>query len=135
MGKRLRIFLNENDYELLERLAKTSGKSLSQFARELLFSAVKQELKDTALLSKLIQKIESLSESQPQTQPMQQLQSERLEELRNLIFAVYLVARNTLLNSSIPEATKHSLMSFFDRHEREVFGSTLYELFGLKKSE
>lgn len=135
MGKRLRIFLNENDYELLERLARTQGKSLSQFARELLLNSVKQELRDAALLSKLIQKIESLSEPQPQTQPLLQFQSEQLNELKNLIFAVYLVARNTLLNSSIPEATKHSLMNFFDRYEREVFGGTLYEIFGLKKSE
>ncbi|MEJ5228322.1 hypothetical protein [Thermodesulfovibrio sp.] len=135
MGKIIRIRLSESDYEKVAGIAKATNKGISTFAKEILLSGVKQELKDTQLLNKLIQKIENLSDSQPQTQPVQQLQSERLEELRNLIFAVYLVARNTLLNSSIPEATKHSLMSFFDRHEREVFGSTLYELFGLKKSE
>lgn len=135
MAKYVRIYMSESDYELIERMAKNSGKGISTLAREILLNGLKQELRDTNLLNRLIQKIENLSDSQPQTLPVQQLQSERLEELRNLIFAVYLVARNTLLNSSIPEATKHSLMNFFERHEREIFGSTLYELFGLKKSE
>jgi hypothetical protein len=135
MAKYVRIYMSESDYELIERMAKNSGKGISTLAREILLNGLKQELRDTNLLNRLIQKIENLSDSQPQTLLVQQLQSERLEELRNLIFAVYLVARNTLLNSSIPEATKHSLMNFFDRHEREVFGGTLYEIFGLKKSE
>ncbi|MDI1471542.1 hypothetical protein QI155_03260 [Thermodesulfovibrio sp. 1176] len=135
MAKYVRIYMSESDYELIERIAKNSGKGISTLAREIITNGLKQELKDTALLNKLIQKIESLSESQPQNQPLQLQQTEQFHELRNLIFMVYLVARNTLLNSSIPEATKHSLMNFFDRHEREVFGGTLYEIFGLKKSE
>lgn len=135
MGKIIRIRLSESDYEKVAGIARATGKGISTLAKEILLNGVKQELRDTGLLQKLIQKIESLSEPQPQIQPLQQLQSERLEELRNLIFVVYLVARNTLLNSSIPEATKHSLMNFFDRHERERFGATLYEIFGLKKSE
>lgn len=125
MAKYVRIYMSESDYELIERMAKNSGKGISTLAREVLLSGLKQELKDTNLLNKLIQKIESLSEPQPQTQPVQQLQSEQLNELRNLIFAVYLVARNTLLNSSIPEATKHSLMSYFDRHERGIWWDSL----------
>lgn len=132
MGKIIRIRLSESDYEKVAGIAKATNKGISTFAKEILLSGVKQELKDTQLLNRLIQKIENLSEPQPQIQPLQQLQ---LEELRNLIFVVYLVARNTLLNSSIPEATKHSLMNFLDRHERERFGATLYEIFGLKKSE
>lgn len=132
MAKFIRIYMSESDYDLLSRVAKSAGKGISSFARELLLNSLKQEMKDTQLLNRLIQKIENLSEPQPQIQPLQQLQ---LEELRNLIFVVYLVARNTLLNSSIPEATKHSLMNFLDRHERERFGATLYEIFGLKKSE
>lgn len=132
MGKIIRIRLSESDYEKVVGIARATGKGISTLAKEILLNGVKQELKDTQLLNRLIQKIENLSEPQPQIQPSQQLQ---LEELRNLIFVVYFVARNTLLNSSIPEATKHTLMNFFDRQEKERFGATLYELFGLKKSE
>lgn len=129
MGKRIRLYLTEDDYERLQKLAKASNKSLNQFARELLIGAVKQELKDTGLLNRLIQRIENLSMDSQQ----QNLILPLLYELKNLLFVVYVVVRNTLLNSSIPEATKHSLIQLFNQIETERFGVSLYELFGLKK--
>jgi len=80
MSKVLRIRIANDTYDLLESLAKTSGKSLSRLSAELLHSAVKQELKDTALLNKLIQKIENLSE--PQQENSHVFVTTEIEKLR-----------------------------------------------------
>lgn len=92
MGKIIRIRLSESDYEKVVGIAKATGKGISTFAKEVLLTGIKQELKDTALLNKLIQKIENLSEPEPQTQPLQQLQSqmdfERFKQLFLLLFSL-----------------------------------------------
>lgn len=94
MGKIIRIRLSESDYEKVAGLAKATGKGISTFAKEILLSGVKQELKDTQLLSKLIQKIESISEPQPQNPPMQQLQSQLdLEKFKQLFLLLFLLIR------------------------------------------
>lgn len=81
MSKVLRVRIANDTYDLLESLAKTSGKSLSRLSAELLHSAVKQELKDTALLNKLIQKIENLS-SEPQQENSYVFVTTEIEKLR-----------------------------------------------------
>ncbi|WP_297212621.1 MULTISPECIES: hypothetical protein [Thermodesulfovibrio] len=65
MSQVIRARVTDELYDLLEKLSKSQGKSLSKFAAELLQNSIKQEMKDTQLLNKLIQKIESLSEPQP----------------------------------------------------------------------
>ncbi|MCS7106330.1 MAG: hypothetical protein NZ942_03370 [Candidatus Aenigmarchaeota archaeon] len=136
MAKYIRIYMSDDEYDLVQKLAKTSKKGLSTFAREMLLSAVKQDIKDTQLLSRLIQKLEkleSLSESQQQTKIISAVLSEFINMQRKHFFILYLMTRNILLNSNIPEATKHALITVFDEKEREMFGATVYEIFGMKK--
>ncbi len=65
MSQILSIRLKDEVYNLLRTSAKASGKSLSSFASELITQAIKQDMKETTLLSKLLKKLESLSEPQP----------------------------------------------------------------------
>ncbi len=65
MSKVIRIRLSESEYDLLSRTAVISGKGMSSFCREMLLQALKLDMKETATLSKLLQKLENLSEPQP----------------------------------------------------------------------
>lgn len=112
MGKRLRIFLGESDYDLLEKLSKASGKSLSQFTRELLQNSLKQEMRDMQLLKRLIQKIEHLQEQQPQ-----QLQSEII---------IYQMKQNTV--AVIECLLALSSEFFFDKKKHENFEKIAKEI-------
>lgn len=62
MSKVIRLRLSEEDYDLITRTAKISGKGISTFCREMLLQSIKQEMKETAMLAKLLQKLESLQE-------------------------------------------------------------------------
>lgn len=64
MSKVLRVRLQDDMYELLEKLARTNNKSLSRFAAELLTQAVKQDMRETSTLNKLLNKLESLQATQ-----------------------------------------------------------------------
>lgn len=133
MAKRVRLYISDDEYELLAKTAKVSGKSLNQFARELLLQSLRQELKDTNLLNRLIQKIENLPQQQNLSINIEPFLQEILNQQRNYFLILYLITRNTLLNISLPESTKHQLIALFNEKERELFGATVYELFGLKK--
>ncbi|MCS7214960.1 MAG: hypothetical protein NZ826_02250 [Thermodesulfovibrio sp.] len=113
MGKRIRLFLDENDYDLLERLAKVSGKSISQFAREILLSGLKQEMKDTQLLNRLIQKPESLSEPQRENQLNVTILVESMRQYFRLLLDAFLVMSNYF---------------FIDRTKGESFSKEIEEL-------
>ena len=67
MKKFIGIRIDENDYDLISRMAKVSGKSFSDFVREVLHNAIRQEMKETSLLERLIKMIESLQNFQSQT--------------------------------------------------------------------
>jgi len=60
MRKPLVVKMNENDLELLQKMAKASGKTFSQYVREIIAAGLKQEIRETNLLSKLITKLETL---------------------------------------------------------------------------
>ena len=66
MKKFIGIRIDENDYDLISRMAKVSGKSFSDFVREVLHNAIRQEMRETNLLERLIKMIESLQNFQSQ---------------------------------------------------------------------
>jgi len=67
MKKFIGIRIDENDYNLISRMAKASGKNFSDFVREVLHNAIRQEMRETNLLERLIKMIESLQNFQSQT--------------------------------------------------------------------
>jgi len=60
MKKFIGIRIDENDYDLISRMAKVSGKSFSDFVREVLHNAIRQEMRETSLLERLVRMIENL---------------------------------------------------------------------------
>jgi len=114
MAKYIRVYLSESDYDLLSRIAKSSGKGISTFAREVLVNSVKQEIKETSLLNQLIQKIEKLSE--PQQENSHVFVVTEIEKLREN-FAVILDALVILGD-----------FFFVDRTKAEKFMQRLSEL-------
>ncbi|GLI53353.1 hypothetical protein [Thermodesulfovibrio yellowstonii] len=115
MSKVIRTRISDELYGLLERLAKSNAKSLSRFTAELLQNAVKQDMKDSSLLSKLIQKIESLSE--PYLHQHNQIQ---IEILKHLITSHTV----TLIECLIALSNEF----FFDRTKHERFEKTVREI-------
>ena len=87
MKKFIGIRIDENDYNLISRMAKVSGKSFSDFVREVLHNAIRQEMRETSLLERLIKMIESLQNFQQQntTQNTAQGDSEILREIYKLL--------------------------------------------------
>ena len=83
MKKFIGIRIDENDYDLISRMAKVSGKSFSDFVREVLHNAIRQEMKETSLLERLIKMIESLQNFQSQTAC--RLNDELLREIYKLL--------------------------------------------------
>lgn len=110
MGKIIRIRLSESDYEKVAGIAKATNKGISTFAKEILLSGVKQELKDTQLLNKLIQKIESISEAQPANPQNSMIQNEVI---------LYMMKHNTA--AVIECLLALSSEFFFDRKKHENF--------------
>jgi len=87
MKKFIGIRIDENDYNLISRMAKVSGKSFSDFVREVLHNAIRQEMRETSLLERLIKMIENLQNFQQQntTQNTAQRDSEILREIYKLL--------------------------------------------------
>jgi len=87
MKKFIGIRIDENDYNLISRMAKVSGKSFSDFVREVLHNAIRQEMKETSLLERLIKMIENLQNFQQQntTKNTAQRDSEILREIYKLL--------------------------------------------------
>ena len=83
MKKFIGIRIDENDYDLISRMAKVSGKSFSDFVREVLHNAIRQEMRETSLLERLIKMIESLQNFQSQTAC--RLNDELLREIYKLL--------------------------------------------------
>jgi hypothetical protein len=79
------VKMNEDEYQMYRKLAKMEGKNFSQWVREKLKEAVKQEMKEVNLLNKLIKLIEEL--------PLKlQVQSQKGEEFSQVArLLVYLV--------------------------------------------
>ena len=87
MKKFIGIRIDENDYNLISRMAKASGKNFSDFVREVLHNAIRQEMKETSLLERLIKMIENLQNFQQQntTKNTAQRDSEILREIYKLL--------------------------------------------------
>ena len=87
MKKFIGIRIDENDYNLISRMAKASGKNFSDFVREVLHNAIRQEMRETSLLERLIKMIENLQNFQQQntTQNTAQRDSEILREIYKLL--------------------------------------------------
>ncbi|MGB9878347.1 MAG: ribbon-helix-helix protein, CopG family [Candidatus Pelagibacter ubique] len=58
MDRIITVRIEDSEYEVLARMAKSQGKALSQLVRELISNGIKQEVKDTMVLSKLIFSLE-----------------------------------------------------------------------------
>ena len=87
MKKFIGIRIDENDYNLISRMAKVSGKSFSDFVREVLHNAIRQEMRETNLLERLIKMIENLQNftATNTTQNTAQGDSEILKEIYKLL--------------------------------------------------
>ncbi|MEJ5226842.1 ribbon-helix-helix protein, CopG family [Thermodesulfovibrio sp.] len=120
MKRILGIRLDIDEYERLEKLAKASGKNISQYAREILQNGLRQELKDTQLLNRLIQKIESLSELQPSNPQNSKISEEVI---------INMIKHNTA--AVIECLLALSSEFFFDRKKHENFEKVVREI--LKK--
>jgi len=131
MAKILRIRFNESDYELLNRLAKSSNMTLSHFIRQTLLKAVKDEIKENRDFSKLIDELNNLSEVRNAVSVLRDIVRGMDEFNKNFLLVNYVLLRNAiaaLLNFD----KKTSLINTIDAIELERFGKTIYELFGLK---
>jgi len=87
MKKFIGIRIDENDYNLISRMAKASGKNFSDFVREGLHNAIRQEMRETNLLERLIKMIENLQNftATNTTQNTAQGGSEILREIYKLL--------------------------------------------------
>ena len=87
MKKFIGIRIDENDYDLIFRMAKASGKNFSDFVREILHNAIRQEMRETSLLERLIKMIENLQNftTTNTTQNTAQGDSELLREIYKLL--------------------------------------------------
>jgi len=83
MKKFIGIRIDENDYDLMVKMARASGKNFSDFVREVLHNAIRQEMRETSLLERLIKMIESLQNFQSQTAC--RLNDELLREIYKLL--------------------------------------------------
>jgi len=87
MKKFIGVRIDENDYDLISRMAKASGKSFSDFVREVLHKAIRQEMRETSLLERLIKMIENLQNftATNTNQNTAQRDSEILREIYKLL--------------------------------------------------
>ncbi|MEM3484365.1 MAG: hypothetical protein QXQ64_02970 [Candidatus Bathyarchaeia archaeon] len=118
MSKVIRARISDGLYDSLERLARATKKSLSRLVAELLQTALKEESKDTALLSKLVQKIESLQAPDLDSYLQQQLQFERSKRLFLLLFE--LIREHAALIFVMPEK-QQKFKQIAEEIERRIY--------------
>jgi hypothetical protein len=112
MKKFIGIRIDENDYDLMAKMAKASGKNFSDFVREILHNAIRQEMRETNLLERLIRMIENLQNFQPQntTQNTAQGNNELLKEVYKLLLYLVWHEKTVAESTIVMESTRKKYM-------------------------
>lgn len=132
MSKFIGLRLSDDDYNLLSRLAKSSGKSISTFIRELSLSAVKSEVQENRIFHNLLTNLErAINNLNVQKNSAGQTGMDR-DFLKDILF-ITLSTYNLMLqyaNSTLLVADKKkAFLSEVEGFEIKNFGKTVAEKF------